>query len=455
MGLKLSFLGGAGTVTGSKYLLQRDDHRILVDCGLFQGYKALRLRNWDPLPVAPSSIAAVVLTHAHLDHSGYLPLLVKNGFRGPIFCTRGTADLCGILLPDSGHLQERDAAEANHHHFSKHKPALPLYTENDALEALKYLKPVSFHEDVALPAGATLRYLRAGHILGAASALINWDGKKIAFSGDIGRYDDPLMLDPETPSPADYLLMESTYGDRHHDHSDVEDVLAGIINKTIHRGGTVVVPAFAVGRAQSLLYHIGRLKAAGKLSKLLPVFLDSPMAIDATDIFRRHAADQKLDAAGMTLLDGDVHYVRTGEESKNLTATAMAKIIISASGMATGGRVLHHLEHYAPDPKNAIVFTGFQAGGTRGAAMVAGAQSIKMYGRYIPVRAEIHNLSMLSAHADQDELLRWAGGFSSPPRTAFVVHGEPQGADALRHALEEKFGWNCVVPDHGQTVDLP
>jgi len=455
MSLKLTFLGGAGTVTGSKYLLQRAESRILVDCGLFQGYKALRLRNWAPPPVAAASIAAVVLTHAHLDHSGYLPLLVKNGFRGPIFCTAGTADLCGILLPDSGHLQERDAAEANRHQFSKHKPALPLYTEDNAIKALKQLKPVSFHDEVALPGGAVLRYVRAGHILGAASALIAWDGRKIAFSGDIGRYDDPLMLDPETPEPADYLLMESTYGDRRHDRSDVEEVLAGIINRTIHRGGTVVVPAFAVGRAQSLLYHIGRLKAAGKLAKILPVFLDSPMAIDATDIFRRHAADQKLDATGLAMMRDDVHYVNTGEESKALTANPMAKVIISASGMATGGRVLHHLEHYAADPKNTILFTGFQAGGTRGAAMVAGAQSIKMYGHYIPVRAEVHNLSMLSAHADQQELLRWAGSFKTPPRTTFIVHGEPQGADALRHALEEKLGWNCVVPDHGQNEVLP
>ena len=454
MPLKLSFLGGAGTVTGSKYLLQREDHRILVDCGLFQGYKALRLRNWAPPLVAPADIAAVVLTHAHLDHSGYLPLLVKRGFRGPIFCTKSTAELCGILLPDSGHLQEREAAEANRHQFSKHKPALPLYTEHDAIKALKHLKPVSFHEDTVLPGGAALRFVRAGHILGAASARIEWGGTSVAFSGDIGRYDDPLMPDPESPGSADYLLMESTYGDRHHDGGDVGEILASIINRTIHRGGTVIVPAFAVGRAQSLLYHIGRLKAAGKLPKLLPIFLDSPMAIDATDIFRRHAGDQKLDTGSLAMMRGDVQYVHTGEESKDLTASPMAKVIISASGMATGGRVLHHLEHYAPDPRNAILFAGFQAGGTRGAAMVAGAQSIKMYGRYVPVRAEIHNLSMLSAHADQGELLRWAGGLRTPPKTAFIVHGEPQGSDALRHLLEEKLGWNCTVPDHGQEVML-
>jgi metallo-beta-lactamase family protein len=454
MSLKLSFLGGAGTVTGSKYLLQNDNGRILVDCGLFQGYKALRLRNWAPLPHTPAGLSAVVLTHAHLDHSGYLPLLVKNGFRGPIFCTAATKDLCGILLPDSGHLQEQDADFANRHSFSKHKPALPLYTEEDADRALNFLRPVEFDRPTPLPGGATARFLRAGHILGAASVVVEWDGKTIAFSGDIGRYDDPLMLDPQTPERADYLLMESTYGDRCHDRTDPEDILAKIIAKTIHRGGTVIVPAFAVGRAQSLIFHIGRLKASGRLPSYLPVFLDSPMAIGATEIFQRHAADQKLTPALLIDLSKDLNYVRTSGESKSLTANPMPKVIISASGMATGGRVLHHLEHYAPDPKNTILFTGFQAGGTRGAAMVAGAPNIKLYGAYVPVRAEIHNLSMLSAHADKDELLRWARGFQTPPQAAFVIHGEPQGADALRHELEETLSWNCIVPDHDQTVEL-
>ena len=454
MTVKLTFLGGAGTVTGSKYLLEHDGQRLLIDCGLFQGFKAQRLRNWAPLPVAPNSIAAVILTHAHLDHSGYLPLLAKNGFRGPIFCTAATRDLCGILLPDSGHLQEQDAEFANKHSFSKHKPALPLYTEDDARQVLKLLRPVSFDTICKLPGEATAHFLHAGHILGAASIVLEWGGVRIVFSGDIGRYDDPLMPDPQTPAQADYLLMESTYGDRCHDQSDPEDVLADIIGKTIHRGGTVIVPAFAVGRAQSLLFHISRLKAAGRLPKLLPVFLDSPMAIDATEIFQQHIADQKLNSEQLRNFGNNVRYVRTSEESKALTANQMAKVIISASGMATGGRVLHHLEHYVADPKNSILFTGFQAGGTRGAAMVAGAQSIKMHGRYIPVRAAVHNLSMLSAHADQDELLRWAGGFKAPPRTTFVIHGEPQGADALRHSLEERLGWNCVVADHQQTVDL-
>jgi metallo-beta-lactamase family protein len=452
--LTLTFLGGAGTVTGSKYLLENEDHRILIDCGLFQGYKALRLRNWAGLPIAPASVSAVVLTHAHLDHSGYLPLLVKKGFSGPVFCTEATASLCGILLPDSGHLQEQDAEFANRHHFSKHHPALPLYTEEDAERALKALRPHHFDSVFPLPGGARITFLRAGHILGAATVVVEWNGRRIAFSGDIGRYGDPLMPDPVAPDMVDYLLMESTYGDREHDRTDPQDALADIITKTIHRGGTVIIPAFAVGRAQSLLYHIGQLKRAGRLPKLLPVFLDSPMAIDATDIFQRHAADHRLDPAQLTVLDGGVRYVRTGRESKALTASPMAKVIISASGMATGGRVLHHLEHYAPDPRNSIVFAGFQAGGTRGAAMVAGATSIKMHGQYIPVRAAVHNLPMLSAHADRGELLRWAGTLKSKPKQTFIVHGEPTAADTLRHTIEETLGWDCLVPDHLQQVIL-
>jgi metallo-beta-lactamase family protein len=454
MALKLTFLGGAGTVTGSKYLLQDGSCRIMVDCGLFQGFKALRLRNWARFPMPPGDISAVLLTHAHLDHSGYLPLIARDGFRGPVFCTAATKDLCAILLPDSGHLQEQDAEFANRHHFSKHHPALPLYTEDDAIRALSLLKPVPFEATVELPGGAKARFIRAGHILGAASIILEWQGSAIVFSGDIGRYGDPLMLDPETPARADYLLMESTYGNRRHDTTNAGDVLADIIGSTIHRGGTVLVPAFAVGRAQSLIFHITRLKAEGRLPKLLPVFLDSPMAIDATEIFQRHAADQRLGAADLRNLDHGVRYVRTAGESKELTANPMSKVIISASGMATGGRVLHHLAHFAPDPKNAILFAGFQAGGTRGAAMVAGAETIKIHGAYVPVRAKVHNLSMLSAHADQGELIQWAGKFERPPRTAFIIHGEPEGADALRHKLEEERGWRCVVPGHGETVEL-
>lgn len=454
MTLKLSFLGGAGTVTGSKYLLDSGQHRIMVDCGLFQGYKNLRLRNWEAPPLAPQSLDAVILTHAHVDHSGYLPLLAKHGFRGPVYCTEATADLCRILLTDCGHLQEQDAAFANRHHFSKHHPALPLYSEEDAIKALRLLRPVPFDKPIAAAGGAQFSFHHAGHILGAASVRLLWEGASIAFSGDIGRYHDPLMPDPQSPGPADYLLMESTYGGRHHDAAAPQDVLEKIVGQTVARGGTVIVPAFAVGRAQLLLYHVGCLRRAGRLPATLPVFLDSPMAIDATEIFRRHQQDQRLDPSDMELVGHGVRYVRTAQESKILTASPQAKIIVSASGMATGGRVMHHLEHYAPDPRNTILFTGFQAGGTRGAAITGGAAEFKSHGRYYPVRAEVHNLSMLSAHADHSELLRWARAFGKPARTAFIIHGEPAGADALRHALEEELDWTCRVPDHGDTVTL-
>jgi len=447
MALELTFLGAAGTVTGSKYLLESGGRRLLVDCGLFQGYKALRLKNWAPLTVDPHSIAAVVLTHAHLDHSGYLPLLVKNGFRGPIFCTEATRQLCEILLPDSGHLQEADAEFANRHRFSKHTPALPLYTVEDAQRSLHYLKPVAFDAATKLPGGATGLWRRAGHILGAASVEIDWDSVTTVFSGDVGRYDDPMMFDPAPVARADYLVVESTYGDRRHESTSAEDALADIINRTVHRGGTVILPAFAVGRAQIVLYYIEKLKRGGRVPAALPIFLDSPMAIDASEIFCANRDDHRLSAEECRAFHKGVTYVRTAEESKALTASPMPKVVISASGMATGGRVLHHLKQYAPDPRSAIVFAGFQAGGTRGAAMVAGAESVKIHGAYVPVKAEVHNLAMLSAHADCDELMRWLRGFQKPPRRTFVTHGEPTGSDALRHRIEEELHWACEVPE--------
>lgn len=455
MSLQLSFLGAAGTVTGSRYLLEHDGHRVLVDCGLFQGYKALRLKNWARLPVEPRSIAAVVLTHAHLDHSGYLPLLVKHGFRGPVFCTEATKELCEILLPDSGHLQENDADFANRHHYSRHKPALPLYTEEDARRALHYLKPVAFDQRTKIPGGATATWRRAGHILGAASVEMDWESIRTLFSGDVGRFGDPMMVDPTLIETADYLVVESTYGDRRHDPASAEDALADAINRTVHRGGSVIVPAFAVGRAQSVLFHIQNLKAAGRLRRTLPIYLDSPMAIDASDIFCAHGDDHRLSPAQCRAFHDGVRYVRDAEESKALTASPMPKVIISASGMATGGRVLHHLKQYAPDPRSTILFTGFQAGGTRGAAMVAGAPTVKIHGQYVAVRAEVKNLDMLSAHADSDELLRWMRGFKRAPRRTFVTHGEPAASDALRHRIEEELHWNCTVPEQGQTVELP
>jgi metallo-beta-lactamase family protein len=451
--LGLSFLGGAGTVTGSKYLVEAGRHRLLVDCGLFQGFKPLRLRNWSEFPIDPRTIGSIVLTHAHLDHTGYLPLLVKHGYSGPIFCTEATAELCGILLPDSGHLQEKDAEYANRHGFSKHEPALPLYTQRDAERALERLKPIIFDRTISLPAGATVRMRRAGHILGAASIELDWSGTRIVFSGDLGRYDDAVMADPEPVERADYLLVESTYGDRRHEAGNPQDALAEIIARTVGRGGTIVIPAFAVGRAQILMFHLHQLKASGRVANI-PVFLDSPMAIDASRIWCGHPQDHRLGSQECRDACAVAHYVRDVEESKALTANPVPKIIISASGMATGGRVLHHLKHYAPDARNTILFTGYQAGGTRGADMMAGARSIKIHGEYVPVRAEVRNLAMLSAHADADEILRWLGGFKSAPRTAFIIHGEPAASDALRHRVEEQLGWACVTPEHGQRVEL-
>jgi metallo-beta-lactamase family protein len=450
---RLTFLGGAGTVTGSKYLLDLPGARFLLDCGLFQGFKQLRLRNWAPFPVAPRSIDAVLLTHAHLDHTGYLPLLVKNGFRGPIYCTPATLDLCGLILPDSGHLQEKDAEFANRHGFSKHRPALPLYTHEDAERSLGQFRTLDFNRDHEIAPGVTLRYRLAGHILGAASIELSHGGLRTIFSGDIGRFDSPTMPDPELVPMADHLLVESTYGDRHHDGASPEDALADVITRTAARGGSVLIPAFAVGRAQSLLFHLQRLKQARRIPDL-PVFLDSPMAEDASDIFCRYPELTRLSAGACRTAFRVARYVRDVAESKALDASPLPKVIVSASGMATGGRVLHHLKVFAPDPRNTILFSGFQAGGTRGANMVAGAESVKIHGAYIPVRAEVANLSMLSAHADADELLRWLRGFERPPKATYIVHGEPAASDALRRRIQDELGWACHVPEQAEQVTL-
>jgi metallo-beta-lactamase family protein len=451
--MKLTFLGAAGTVTGSKYLIQTGNKRYLVDCGLFQGLKPLRLRNRERLPFEPSSLAAVLLTHAHLDHSGYLPLLVKNGFRGPVLCSSSTADLSEILLPDSGFLQEKDADFANRHGYSKHKPALPLYTERDARQALTSLKVISFDVKHEIDQGVAIMLRRAGHILGAASIELQAENTTVVFSGDLGRYDDPIFHDPSPVNAADYLVVESTYGDRRHDPVDPQVALVEILSRTVSRGGTVVIPAFAVGRAQSLMFHIQKLKAAGSLSHV-PVFLDSPMAVDASEVFCRSVGDHKLSEHECRTACAVATYVRSTEESKALTVNPVPKIIISASGMATGGRVLHHLKRYLPDRKNTILFSGFQPAGTRGAAMMAGAQSVRIHGEEIPVLAEVDNLSMLSAHADADEIMRWCRGFRQPPRTIFVTHGEPRPAQALSLRMEQELGWRCIVPGHQEAFDL-
>lgn len=450
----LRFLGAAGTVTGSRHLLEIGDRRILLDCGLFQGVKTLRLRNWAPFQVPPADIDAVVLSHAHLDHSGYLPRLVRDGFRGPVHCSHATLDLCRLLLLDSAHLQEADADYLNRHNLSSHKPALPLYTVADAQRAIATLHPCAFDSTIELPGGCRARLHRAGHILGAAIVELEYPGGRLVFSGDLGRYGDPLMLEPRSIAQADYLVIESTYGNRVHGKESALEALQTIIMRTVRRGGTVVIPSFAVGRAQSLLFHLWQLKQAGRIPGDLPIFLDSPMASGAVDVYLRHLADQRLMRAEARAAFGVATCVTEVEQSKALDASPMPKIIVSASGMATGGRVIHHLKRYLPDPRNAVLFAGFQAMGTRGAAMLDGAPSVKIHGDYIPVRAEVDNLSMLSAHADADEILRWLGGFERPPRETFIVHGEPDAADALRLRIKDELGWRCRAMEQNDSVAL-
>lgn len=449
----LTFLGGVGTVTGSRFLLEAAGRRVLIDCGLFQGLKQLRLRNWDRFPIRPSDIDAIVLTHAHLDHAGYLPVLVRNGFKGPVFCTSATRDLCEILLLDSGRLQERDAEFANRHGFSKHRPALPLYTEEEARTSLDLLVAKEFDKPFAIAPALGVRFCPAGHILGAAWIEITAGKRTLVFSGDLGRPNSSTMVDPAMVRKADYVVVESTYGDRIHAAVDPEDVLQEAVTRTTQRGGVVLVPTFAVGRAQTILYHLYRLKRAGRIPDL-PVFLDSPMAIDASRVFRNHSSAHRLTPEDCKGLCAVARYVTSAEASQALDGNHVPKIILAASGMATGGRVLHHLKVFAPDPRTTILFAGFQAAGTRGAAMVAGARSVKIHGNYVPVRAEVKNLDMLSAHADRDEVLAWLRTIDTPPRLTFVTHGEPVAADALRLAIEEQLKWRCHVPEYRERIHL-
>lgn len=451
--MQIRFLGATGTVTGSKYLIKSGAKRILVDCGLFQGLKQLRLRNWAKLPVAPEEIDLVLLTHAHIDHSGYLPLLVKNGFKGKIYCTHATRDLCQILLPDAAHLQEEEARYANKRGFSKHHPALPLYTKEDAFSALELLTPVDYDVDVELGEDIIVRFSPNGHILGSAFIRLHDTNTSILFSGDIGRSNDILMKPPVRIKQADYLVLESTYGDRLHDKTDPKIKLAEVINRTIERKGILVIPVFAVGRAQELLYYIHLLKASHSIPDV-PVYLNSPMAIDATEIFNQHSGEHRLSPTQCTAMFHTAAMVNSIEQSKALNESHQPMIILAASGMASGGRVVHHLAAFAPHPRNTILFAGFQAAGTRGAAMISGADSIKIHGEYVPVRAEVARIDNLSAHADYSEILQWLGGFDSPPKTTFITHGEPTAADALRHKIEEKLHWKTHVPDYLERINL-
>ncbi|MDO4683018.1 MAG: MBL fold metallo-hydrolase [Lautropia sp.] len=451
--LTLTSLGGAGTVTGSKHLLTFGNTSILVDCGLFQGLKNLRELNWQRLSVEPSDIDAVVLTHAHLDHCGYLPRLMLDGFRGPIHATAASRDVADLILHDSAWLQEKDAEFANRKGFSKHKPALPLYRVKDVERTMELFRTVPLHREVDLPGGARLFLRRAGHILGATSAQLDIAGTRLAFSGDLGRYDDPILHDPEPVPEADYIIIESTYGNRLHDPADPVELLGKIIDRTVRRGGTVVIPAFAVGRAQMLIHALWQLRRQGRLHNV-PVYLDSPMATSATELLQRHQDEHKLSPREYEEACAAVTYVRDVPESKALSANRYPKVIISASGMATGGRVLHHMAAFAGNHQNTLLFSGFQAAGTRGRKLLEGAREVKIYGQWLPVNAEVVELPMLSAHADSDELMRWLGGFQKAPRRVFIVHGEPDAAEALRERVQRELKWPACVPLQNQVFEL-
>lgn len=452
--MDIRFLGATGTVTGSKYLVTDGARQILVDCGLFQGLKQLRLRNWSRLPVDPRAIQAVILTHAHIDHTGYLPLLVKNGFNGPVFCSSGTRDLCEVLLPDAAHLQEEEAEYANRKGFSKHHPALPLYTRADAAAALRLLKPVRFDQPREIGGGNAFTLSPSGHILGSSFVSLKAGGRTVVFCGDLGRQHDPIMRAPAIVEYADYLVVESTYGNRLHATSDPMGELAAILNRTFARGGVVVIPAFAVDRTQELLHYIAKLKAAGTIGRSVPVYLNSPMAANVTRIFHAHAGEHRLTPRECDEMCAAAHIVTSVEESQRLNTLHGPMVIISASGMATGGRVVHHLKAFAPDARNTILFSGFQSAGTRGAAMAGGAESIKIHGSYVPVRAEVAMLDNMSAHADYAETLEWLQHFRAAPKMTFVTHGEPVAADAMRLHIEETLAWPCSVPDYLETAEL-
>lgn len=448
--MKITFLGATKTVTGSRYMVEDGDKRILIDCGLFQGLKELRLRNWIHFPVAPSSVDSIILTHAHLDHSGYIPLFVHDGFHGNIYCSEGTADLCRILLPDSGHIQEEDAAHANRHNYSKHTPALPLYTEQQALDSLKHIKPVSFGKAYRLGENMGFSLHHAGHIIGASFVRLTGDGgTSILFSGDLGRANNPIIRPPAQIQSADYIVIESTYGDRLHPRNDCAEELRRIIQETISQGGSVLIPAFAVGRAQEIMYHLYMLKSNGRLPASLPIYLDSPMSENVSALLAKHMDDHLLSQALCNKVCSVAQYIKSREESKALDANpAVPKVIISASGMMTGGRILHHLKHYAGDRRNTILLSGFQAEGTRGARLLKGERELKFFGQAWPISARIEKIDGMSAHADYSETLSWLRHFTQAPKKIFITHGEPAAAASLKEKIEKEFGWNACVPEY-------
>jgi metallo-beta-lactamase family protein len=454
----LTFLGAAGTVTGSKHLLDTGTYRVLVDCGLFQGLKELRLRNWQPLPISPSSIDAVVLTHAHLDHCGYLPRLVADGFRGRIFCTPATKDLCGLVLPDSAHIQEEDAREANVAGFSKHHPALPLYTSDDAARALLQLQPIGFNRPVPVVPGLEVEFLNAGHLLGSAYARARFDGRTVLFGGDLGRYNRPVLPDPTPVDRADVLLLESTYGDRLHERDDDGARLSEIVTAAAARGGKLIIPAFAIGRVEEVIYWLRRLETEQRIP-VLPVYLDSPMAAKGLQFYanRTDELDENMKPAARgvsAFATARMKTIASARESMDLVASPKPGIVIASSGMATGGRVLHHLATALPDPKTTVLFVGFQAAGTRGRTLLDGAKTVRIHGRDVPVAARIEQLDSMSAHADQGEILRWLSGFTEPPATTYLVHGEPTALEALRAKVAGDLRWTVHIAAHQERVQL-
>ena len=459
---RLTFLGAAGTVTGSKYLVEANGKRLLVDCGLFQGGKELRQRNWTPLPQDPATIDWVLLTHAHIDHTGYVPRLVKNGFKGPVFADAATKELCALLLPDSAHLMEEDAAHAVRHGWSSHKSPLALYTEEEADAALERFREIPRLGEFRISPEFLVRSHNAGHIVGASSLEleISEGGQKIIvlFSGDLGRYGQPILYDPEKPPRADVVLCESTYGDCDHpSEPPAEEALAEVINRVAKRGGVIVVPAFAVDRTQLLMYYARKLEDANSIPRL-PVYVDSPMAITVTDIYLKHQEDCqpqfKAEAGANALKASTVHTMRSVQESKQINDVHTPAVIISASGMATGGRVMHHLAQRLPDARNCVLLAGFQAEGSGGRLLEEGAKYLKSHGEIVPVRAEVVNLRQFSAHAGQSELMRWLSGLPAPPRQLHLVHGEPAAAAALQTKIKSSLGWPVDIAQYLQTVDL-
>jgi metallo-beta-lactamase family protein len=456
----LTFLGAARTVTGSKYLLEHDGNRVLFDCGLFQGLKELRQRNWEEFPVPPQSLHAIVLTHAHLDHVGYLPRLVAQGFQGRVFCTAGTSELCRLVLPDSGRIQEEDARQANKHGYSKHEPALALYREADALRALTHLQPLSYHQPFEVAPGVTIEYANAGHLLGSSYILTRLSGgRTILFGGDLGRYGRPVLPDPSAAVQADVVLVESTYGDRDHPPDDNGEQLAEIVRDTARRGGKLIIPAFALGRVEELLYWLRRLEGERRIP-VHPVYVDSPMATEALRFYASRVAELDPDMrpaqkAVSTFATARYQAIASPQQSKELTASRRSAIVISSSGMATGGRVLHHLAAALPDARNTALFAGYQAAGTRGRALVDGAREVKIHGRVIPVAARVARIDSMSAHADRNEILRWLGTLRSPPGRLCLVHGEPTPMDGLKALITERLGWTAIhTPEHKERIEI-